>query len=146
MPREKLRFASVAEGDAVPRFAVENVSRVDFVRYAGASSDFNAIHYDETFAKSAGYPTVFAQGMFTAGLLAKCVTDYVGRPNLRAYRVSFRAQVWSGDTITCAGKVTKKLQAGGENRIEGEVTATNQKGETVVQGRSEEHTSELQSR
>src|SRR5258706_16075560 len=105
-----LRFASLKEGDEVPRFVVENVSRVDFAKYAGASSDFNPIHYDQTFAQSAGYPSVFAQGMFTAGLLGRCVTDFVGRPNLRAFRVSFRGQVWPGDTITCGGQVTKKLE------------------------------------
>ena len=130
----KLRFADVREGDEVPAVVVESVSRVDFVKYAGASSDFNPIHYDESFAEAAGYPGVFAQGMFTAGLLGRCVTDFVGRPNLRAFRVSFRAQVWPGDTITCSGKVTKKLEADGEKRIEGELVAKNQKGEAVIVG------------
>jgi len=50
----------VKEGDEVPAFVVENLTRTDLVRYAGASGDFNPIHHDEEFAKGAGFPTVFA--------------------------------------------------------------------------------------
>jgi acyl dehydratase len=125
-------FARVNEGDEVPKFEVKNLSRTDIVKYAGASGDFNPIHHDETFAKGAGYPSVFSHGMLNAGFVSKCVTDYVGRQNLRKFAVSFRSQVWPGDTITCAGKVTRKFEEGGEKRIEGEVVATNQKGETAI--------------
>ena len=58
---------------------VEKVDRAMFVRYAGASGDFNPIHWNEDFAKSAGYPGVFAQGMFTAGVLGTFLTNWVGR-------------------------------------------------------------------
>src|SRR5512144_1832335 len=110
MGQQRLRFAEIHVGDIVPPFVVENITRTDIVKYAGASGDFNPIHHDETFAKSAGYPSVFAHGMLSAGLLSKCLTDYVGRANLRVYRVSFRSQVWPGDTLTCTGKVTRKFE------------------------------------
>lgn len=129
-----LSFDDVQEGTELPKFVVENLTRTDIVKYAGASGDFNPIHHDQTFAASAGYPGVFAHGMLSAGFAGKCVTDFVGRANLRLFKVSFRAQVWPGDTITCSGKVTKKLEKDGEKRIEGEVVAVNQKGETVIQG------------
>lgn len=134
MERTTLYFEDVNPGDEVPVFVVKNLTRTDIVKYAGASGDFNPIHHDETFAKSAGYPTVFAHGMLSAGFLSKCVTDFVGRPNLRLYRVSFRSQVWPGDTLTCGGKVTRKFEEKGEKRIEGELAVTNQKGEVTVQG------------
>lgn len=134
MPRRKLSFSDVKEGDEIPAFVVEKITRTDIVKYAGASGDFNPIHHDETFAKASGYPGVFAHGMLGAGFLSKCVTDYVGVPNLRLYRVSFRSQVWPGDTLTCKGRVTRKFEEKGEQRIEGELTATNQKGEVAVQG------------
>ena len=129
-----ISFSQVKEGDTVPTFEVKNLTRTDIVKYAGASGDFNPIHHDETFAKGAGYPSVFSHGMLTAGFASKCVTDYVGRQNLRKFAVSFRSQVWPGDTITCTGKVTRKFEEKGEKRIEGEVTATNQKGETAIAG------------
>lgn len=134
MARKKLYYEDVNVGDEIPPFVVENLTRSDFVRYAGSSGDFNPIHHDQTFAEAAGYPTVFAMGMFNAGLLSKCVTDYVGRENLRKYRVRFATQVWPGDTVTCAGKVTKKHTENGDKVIEGELQMTNQKGQVAIQG------------
>jgi acyl dehydratase len=123
-----------AEGASIPAFVVENLTRTDLVRYAGASGDFNPIHHDETFARAAGNPTVFGHGMLTAGFVAKCVTDFVGAENLRRYKVRFATRVWPGDTITCGGRVTRRYEEGGEHHIDGEVTATTQKGETAVSG------------
>ena len=82
----------------------------------------------------AGNPTVFGHGMLTAGFVAKCVTDFVGVENLRRYAVRFATRVWPGDTITCKGRVTRKYEADGEKRIDGEVVAMNQKGEAAVTG------------
>ena len=132
--REKLRYADVKEGGDIPKFEVKNLTRTDIVKYAGASGDFNPIHHDETFARGAGYPTVFAHGMLNAGFVSKCLTDYVGRQNLRKFSVSFRNQVWPGDTITCGGQVTRKFEEQGEKRIEGELFAVNQKGEVAITG------------
>ncbi len=122
----------VKEGDPLPAVVVEKLTRTDLVRYAGASGDFNPIHHDEEFARSAGNPTVFGHGMLTAGFVARCVTDFVGVENLRRFKVRFATRVWPGDTITCQGKVTRRYDDGGEPRIDGDVVATNQKGETAV--------------
>jgi acyl dehydratase len=127
-------FDDVHEGDAIPAFVVEKLSRTDLVKYAGASGDFNPIHHDEEFARSAGNPTVFGHGMLTAGFVARCVTDFVGVENLRRYKVRFATRVWPGDTITCQGKITRRYEGDGEGRVDGEVVATNQKGETAVAG------------
>lgn len=127
-------FEDVKEGDAIPAVVVEKLSRTDLVKYAGASGDFNPIHHDEEFARSAGNPTVFGHGMLTAGFVARCVTDFVGVENLRRYKVRFATRVWPGDSITCQGTVTRRYDADGEGRIDGDVVATNQKGETTVAG------------
>jgi acyl dehydratase len=141
--RTILYFEDVTENAEIPPFVVENLTRTDLVRYAGASGDFNPIHHDQTFAEKAGNPTVFAHGMLNAGFLSKCVTDYVGRENLRTFRVRFATRVWPGDTITCKGTVTKKYIDGGKRFIEGDLVALNQKGETAIQG---SFTAELPSR
>ena len=129
-----ISFEDVREGQELPPFVVENLSRTDLVRYAGASGDFNPIHHDEEFARMAGNPTVFGHGMLTAGLVAKCITDFVGAGNLRRYKVRFATRVWPGDTITCGGRVTRRYEEAGERRIDGEVVARTQKGETAVAG------------
>jgi acyl dehydratase len=130
----KVKYDSIKIGDTLPTITIENVARPDFVRYAGASGDFVPLHYDQTFVEAAGIPTVFAQGMWTAGCLGRCLTDYAGPGNIRRYRVRFARQVWPGDTLTCRGKVTNKIEHGGEKLVEGEVEVVNQKGETTVKG------------
>jgi acyl dehydratase len=134
MMRTKLYFEDVKEGDELPPFTVENLTRGDFVKYAGASGDFTPLHYDQTFVESAGIPTVFAMGMLNAGILSRLVADYAGLENLRRYKVRFATRVWPGDSVTCKGKITKKTIENGEKIIEGDVQALNQKGEVAIQG------------
>lgn len=130
----KVKFGSVNVGDAIPTIVIENVSRPDFVRYAGASGDFVPLHYDQTFVEAAGIPTVFAQGMWTAGCLSRCLTDYAGAGQVRRFKVRFARQVWPGDTLTMRGKVTGKREEGSERLVDGDVEVVNQKGETTVRG------------
>lgn len=141
--RSALKFDDVEEGDEIPAFVVRDLTRTDLVRYAGASGDFNPIHHDQAFAEAAGVPTVFAHGMLSAGFLSTCVTHYVGRENLRRFRVRFVTRVWPGDTVTCTGRVRRKYEEGGRGFIEGDLQALNQKGEVAVQG---SFTAELPSR
>jgi acyl dehydratase len=56
------------------------VTRADLVRYAGASGDFNPIHYSDKVAESVGLPGVVAHGMYTLALAARALTDWVGGP------------------------------------------------------------------
>lgn len=86
--------------------AVGPLTRTDFVRYAGAGGDFNPIHHDDGFAAAAGYPSVFGHGLLTAGILSGFACDWLGRRNLRSYRVRYVAQVWPGDTLILSGEIT----------------------------------------
>lgn len=56
------------------------ITRADLVRYAGASGDFNVIHWNERVAKDVGLPNVIAHGMFTMGLAARIVTEWIDNP------------------------------------------------------------------
>jgi acyl dehydratase len=87
------------------------LTRTDFVRYQGASGDFNPIHHDDDFAQSAGYPTAFSVGMLQAGILASYATDWLGPRNVRKFGVQFREQVWPGDRLVCSGKVVARDDA-----------------------------------
>ncbi|NOT56420.1 MAG: dihydroxy-acid dehydratase [Deltaproteobacteria bacterium] len=134
MGRAKIYFEDVKEGGELPAFTVANLTRGDFVKYAGASGDFTPLHYDQTFVEAAGIPTVFAMGMLNAGILSRLAADYVGLENLRKYKVRFATRVWPGDSVTCKGTVTKKAVENGENIVEGDLTLLNQKGEVAIQG------------
>ncbi|MDT5069506.1 MAG: hypothetical protein QOK02_5661 [Mycobacterium sp.] len=110
------------------------LTRQMFVRYAGASGDLNPMHYDDELARSAGYPSVFAQGMFSAALLAGFVTDWLGAGNIRQFGVRFREQVWPGDVLTCSGSVTAVCEASDADRLTVELTATRQTGGVAIIG------------
>jgi acyl dehydratase len=66
-------------GQNIGSRAIE-VSRADLVRYAGASGDFNPIHWNGRFAEQVGLPGVIAHGMFTMGAAVQLVTDWIGNP------------------------------------------------------------------
>lgn len=107
MAEQKLFFDDVKVGDAVPELRHE-LSRTDLVIYAGASGDFNPMHTDEVKAQAAGLPSVFGHGMFSAGLLAKSITDHFGIGSLRKFRVRFVKQTWPGEVLVSHNTVVAK--------------------------------------
>ena len=127
-------YDSLNVGDEAPPLVVEDLSRTHFVRYAGASGDFNPMHHDDTIATKVGNPSVFGHGMLTAGLMARVVKDWFGPEALRRFQVRFSKQVWPGDTITFSAAVTGKRDEGGEHLVDLETKATNQDGVEVLTG------------
>jgi acyl dehydratase len=102
------------------------ISRFDLVRYAGASGDFNPIHWNERFAKSVGLPDVIAHGMFTMATAIRVVTDWVGDPGaVVEYSVRFTRPVVvpdpEGATLTVVGAV-REVRDDGD--VEVDLTAT----------------------
>jgi len=112
------------------------LTRTDFVRYQGASGDFNPIHHDDEFAQSAGFPTAFSVGMLQAGILATYATDWLGADNVRRFGVQFREQVWPGDELELTGAVVEKgtMDELGERTVKVELTAQRVGGGTAIKG------------
>lgn len=133
MAEQKLFFDDVNEGDEAPA-VTHTLTRTDLVRYAGASGDFNPMHHDEVAAQKAGLPSVFGHGMFTAGFLARAVTDYVGVGNLKRFRVRFAKQTWPGEEFRTSITVKAKRKEEGENLVDLECTVANQDGEVKLSG------------
>ncbi|HZQ27515.1 MAG TPA: MaoC/PaaZ C-terminal domain-containing protein [Acidimicrobiales bacterium] len=117
-------------GDALPEREFGPLTRTDFVRYQGASGDFNPIHHDEGFARSAGFPTVFSVGMLQAGLLGTYCTDLFGAERVRRFKAQFREQVWPDDVLTCTGTVV----AVHDRLVDLELTVTRQTGGVAIRG------------
>ena len=92
-------------GDRLPSRTFGPVTMNQIVRYQGASGDFNPIHHDPEYARSAGYPGPFAVGMLQAGFLATYVTDIFGPERVRWIDFQFREQVWPGDVLQAEGSV-----------------------------------------
>lgn len=133
MAEHKIFFEDVSEGDTAPELS-HTLTRTNLVQYAGASGDFNPMHHDEVSAKESGLPSVFGHGMFTAGILAKALTDYVGVGNLRNYKIRFTKQTWPGEVLTTHVTVEKKYSLGSEDRVDLECSVTNESGEPKLTG------------
>jgi acyl dehydratase len=91
------------------------LTRADLIRYAGASGDFNVIHWNERVAKAVGLPDVIAHGMLTMATAGRVVTDWVGDPGkVESYGVRFSRPVVvpdddRGAVVVVAGTVEEKL-------------------------------------
>ncbi|MEW2315199.1 MaoC family dehydratase [Streptomyces bauhiniae] len=122
----KIAYDDVEVGTELPAQTFP-VTRATLVRYAGASGDFNPIHYNERFAKEVGLPDVIAHGMFTMAEAIRVVTDWTGDPAaVVEYGVRFTKPVVvpdddKGALIEVSAKVAAKLD---DNTVRVDLTAT----------------------
>ncbi|MCQ4211049.1 MaoC family dehydratase [Streptomyces longispororuber] len=120
-----IKYADVEIGTELP---AQNfpVTRATLVQYAGASGDFNPIHWNEKFAVEVGLPDVIAHGMFTMAEAIRVVTDWAGDPAaVVEYGVRFTKPVVvpnddKGAEIEVSAKVAAKLD---DNRVRVDLTA-----------------------
>ena len=131
-----ISFDSLEKGTEIGARQIP-VTRADLVAYAGASGDFNPIHWNERFATAVGLPGVIAHGMLTMGTAINGVVDAVGDPAaVRSYSVRFTSPI----EVPATGEVTLEViavvgaidEAAGTARID----LTAQVGETKVLGRA----------
>ncbi|MBX6358028.1 MAG: MaoC family dehydratase, partial [Micromonosporaceae bacterium] len=115
------------------------VTRADLVRYAGASGDFNPIHWSDRIAAKVGLPGVIAHGMLTMALVGRAVTGWAGDPAaVVEYGVRFTKPVVVPDddegTEVEVSAVVKDVTADGLARLE--ITATCQGEKVLAQARA----------
>ena len=133
-------FESLEKGQEIGSTEIA-VTRADLVQYAGASGDFNPIHWNERFATSVGLPGVIAHGMFTMGSAVQLVTDWCGDPGaIVDYQTRFSKPVpvqdadgngapnTGGNTISVSGKVGALDEEARTARIDLTVTAPDLEG------------------
>jgi acyl dehydratase len=115
----------IAVGDLLPAQEFP-IMRADLVRYAGASGDFNVIHWNERVATSVGLPNVIAHGMFTMAAAVRVVTDWIGDPGaVLEYGVRFTRPVVVPDpegAVLAVSGVVRTVRDDG--LIEVDLTAT----------------------
>ena len=111
------RYDEVEVGTELPTQSFP-IQRATLVQYAGASGDFNIIHWNERVAKAVGLPNVIAHGMLTMATAGRVVTDWVGDPGaVVSYGVRFSRPVVvedddQGATLTVTGVVEEKRDGG----------------------------------
>ena len=128
----KVKYADVEPGTELEPKSYP-VTRLDLVKYAGASGDFNVIHWNERVATSVGLPNVIAHGMYTMAEAGRFASDWAGDPGaVVEFGVRFSSPVvvpddGQGATIQLSGTVEEKLDG---NRVVLALTARS--GDTKV--------------
>ena len=128
-----MSWETIKEGDELPALR-KRPDVPQLVKYAAGSGDFNPLHYDDGFATRVGFPSVIAQGMFTAGVLSHYVSDWLGLDNLRKYSVQFKSPLFPEKKITFKGTVARKYKDGDENLVDCDLEVVTNDGETVIKG------------
>ncbi|MGW4700481.1 MaoC family dehydratase [Streptomyces sp. NPDC004285] len=134
----KIAYDEVEVGTELPAQTFP-VTRATLVQYAGASGDFNPIHWNEKFAVEVGLPDVIAHGMFTMAEAVRVVTDWAGDPAaVVEYGVRFTKPVvvpndGSGALIEVSAKVGAKLE---DQRVRVDITATSAGQKVLGQSRA----------
>jgi acyl dehydratase len=125
-------------GEDLPPLVKSPVSKVQLLRYAGASGDYNLIHTDVETARSVGLGDVIAHGMLSMGFLGQYLAGLAGADQVRRLAVRFGSPVRLGDVLTCRS-IVKDVTRSGDGRLVLvlDVWAENQKGEKVTTGQAE---------
>lgn len=128
------RFDAVQVGDELPALQLPPVDRTVLALFGGASGDHNAVHLDTDFARRAGMPDVFAQGMLGMAWLGRLLTNWAPQACLRRFDVRFQGITHLGHIIRCTGRVVEKLEHAGERCVRLEIKTVNQYGQTRIAG------------
>lgn len=129
-------YEDVAVGEELAPL-VKHPTTQQLVMWAGASGDYNPIHYDSSYAQSRGLAGVIVHGQLVFCFLGQLMTDWAGEGgSLLKVSCSYRGMNFPGDTVTCRGTVTKKYVEDGQPCVDCNIWAENGKGEKTVIGRA----------
>ncbi len=129
---KQIYFEDIVVGNDIPTLIKHPTTR-QLVMWAGASGDYNEIHYDKDVALAQNLPGVIIHGWVTASYLCQIITDWIGDEGmLKKFTVAFRGMLLPGQDVTIKGKVAKKFTEGKEHLVECEIWAENPKGEKTA--------------
>ncbi|WP_044336963.1 MaoC/PaaZ C-terminal domain-containing protein [Rossellomorea aquimaris] len=124
-------LSSLNIGETLPIVELAPVSRIDLIKYAGASGDYNPIHTIDDEAHKLGLPGVIAHGMWTMGNVSKLFSDYFEEGYIKEYTVRFKGMVVLNDVITLKAEVSEKQ----DDILHFKVFAVNQDQKKVLEGK-----------
>ncbi|MBM4761931.1 MaoC/PaaZ C-terminal domain-containing protein [Bacillus sp. B15-48] len=117
-------------GDNLLEIQLNPVSRMDLIKYSGASGDFNPIHTIDDEAKNTGLPGIIAHGMWTMGNLSKLFTPYYEEGFIQDFSIRFKGMVFLNDIVTLKAELKER----NSNLLTFDVEAVNQLGKQVLAG------------
>lgn len=104
----KMKISELEVGDSLESVVIKQVKRLDLIKYAGASGDFNPIHTIDSEAIKAGLPGIIAHGMWTMGNFSKVFTPFYNEGYLGHFEVKFLNMVFIDDRLTLYTTLVEK--------------------------------------
>lgn len=129
------KISALQVGDSIPSIQLNPISRLDLIKYAGASGDYNPIHTIDQEAEKAGLPGIIAHGMFTMANMGKLFSPYIAEGFIQEFSTRFTGMVFIDDVNTLIANLVKKE----DNQAIFEVKAVNQKEQVVAKGNIQFH-------
>jgi len=130
-------FNGLQVGDSLPSLTKDPITKVQLVRYAGASGDFNPLHTDDSVAQKSGLKVVIAQGILIMGFMAQAISGWVKKSDLKRFKVRFMGMTYPGDVITVKAVIKEKQEGEKGLFVLCDTLAEDQNGETKVSGQFE---------
>ena len=131
----------LVSGSLLPDLRKPPITKLQLVKYAGASGDYNLIHTDDETARRVGLDGVIAHGMLSMAFLGQYLCWLTGPESIRHLAVRFVEMVRPGDVLTCRGRVKALGQDATGQRMTLELWAENQRAQQVTVGEAEVVTS-----
>ena len=144
---EQLYWEDIEVGTGITPLAKIATTQM-LVRWAGASGDFNPLHYDSVYVASAGLGQVIVHGALKRQWLIQLITDWIGEQGfLKKFSCQYGVMDYprhmksisepqDGETWYCRGKVTKKYIEGSQHLVDCKISLENGRGEITTSGKA----------
>lgn len=132
----QIYFDDVALNAEIPPLVKQPTTK-QLVMWAGASGDYNPVHYDKDYAQARGLQGVIVQGALIGAFLGQLMTDWIGQEGVLQNLVcNYKGMNFPGESVTCKGTVSRKYEENGRHCVECSIWAENPKGEKTVTGKA----------
>ena len=133
----EIKYENLRAGQTLPVLEKPPITKVQLVKYAGASGDFNPLHTDDTFAQKIGMNGVVAHGMLIMGFLGQYIMELAGTTaEIKQFKMRFGAMTVPGDSITCSSTVEKIYEEEGVKMADLNLMAEKESGKVVGSGKA----------
>ena len=133
----EIKYDDLSVGKALPLLEKPPITKVQLVKYAGASGDFNPLHTDDEFARKIGMNGVIAHGMLIMGFLGQYIMELAGNSaEVKQFKMRFGKMTKPGDSITCSSTVEKIYEDNGLQMADLNLVAEKAPGKVVGSGKA----------
>lgn len=126
-----MQYKEFKKNKELKTFTKPAITKVQLVKYAGASGDFNPLHTDDATAQKMGMDGVIAHGMLVMGFLGQYVQELAGEAEIKKINMRFGGMTVPGDEITCSATVKDLYEQDGSKYVDLDLQAEKAPGEVV---------------